>query len=78
MYPMMTHWGAHSPSDTSMSDCLDVVPMAMEYENLFKDALKFITSKSGSDGDYVNKGGFSPFWTTMTMYKIAERVDNSL
>jgi hypothetical protein len=45
----------------------------MEYDNLFADALKFINSKPGADGQYVNKGGFSPFWTTMTMYKIADR-----
>lgn len=49
--------------------------MAMEYENLFKDALTFLNSNPGSNGEYVNKGGFAPFWTTMTMYKIGEKVE---
>ena len=50
----------------------NLVPMSMEYDNLFKDAVKFLRNRSPTE--FVNPMGFSPFWTTMTMYKIADRV----
>lgn len=45
----------------------------MEYDNLFKDAVNYLLAPR--KGDWVG-GGFSPFWTTMTMYKMATVVKN--
>lgn len=60
---------ASTPTFARLS-LIPLVPMSLEYENVFNDAMDYFLNPPAQSA-FVNPGGFRPFWTCMAMYEMA-------